>query len=47
MRKTRAEPGAHNLDRFMKWTMETIEANKKTGHDITDKKEVCSNTPTH
>lgn len=40
MEKIRAEPGKHRLDNgFMKWSQETIEANKKTGHGITDKKE--------
>ena len=48
MKKIRAEPGKHRLDNgFMKWSQETIEANKKTGHGITDKKETCPNTPTH
>lgn len=48
MEKNRAEPGKHRLDNgFMKWSQETIEANKKTGHGITDKKEACPNTPTH
>ena len=48
MKKIRAEPGKHRLDNgFMKWSQETIKANKKTGHGITDKKETCPNTPTH
>lgn len=35
MKKIRAEPGKHRLDNgFMKWSQETIEANKKTGHGI-------------
>ena len=38
MEKIRAEPGKHRLDGFMEWSRETIEANKKIGHDITDKK---------
>lgn len=47
MEKIRAEPGKHRLDGFMEWSRETIEANKKIGDGITDKKETCSNTPTH
>lgn len=35
MKKIRAEPGKHRLDNgFMKWSQETIEANKKTGHGM-------------
>ena len=47
MEKIRAEPGKHRLDGFMEWSRETIEANKKIGHDIRIKKETCPNTPTH
>ena len=47
MDKIRAEPGERRLDGFMEWSRETIEANKKIGQGITDKKETCSNTPTH
>lgn len=47
MDKIRAEPGERRLDGFMEWSRETIEANKKIGHGITDKKETCPNTPTH
>lgn len=42
MDKIRAEPGERRLDGFMEWSRETIEANKKIGHGITDKKETCS-----
>lgn len=38
MDKIRAEPGERRLDGFMEWSRETIEANKKIGHGITDKK---------